>query len=200
MIRCSLCLNSVLDLSDERESSQKQLFTNEQWKIIVGQCGRKFYFDHKKMEKKIKEVNQNLRQGNPTPTTSSSAQQSNESDARHMGCKKAKAKRRQNEMLSGEMEQVKDALKSLKEVVSTARSNAKESRVVQVRNDDEVMSRDITSITDPIELEYFRMRRREILLETRQRLQERERAIVEETNVEEEITQEDYISELFDEE
>lgn len=103
-------------------------------------------------------------------------------------------------MLSGETEQVKDALKSLKEVVSTARSNAKESRVVQVRNDDEVMSRDITSITDPIELEYFQMRRREILLETRQRLQERERAIVEETNVEEEITQEDYISELFDEE
>lgn len=103
-------------------------------------------------------------------------------------------------MLSGEMEQVKDALKSLKEVVSTTRSNAKESRVVQVRNDDEVMSRDIASITDPIELECFQMRRREILLETRQRLQERERAIVEETNVEEEITQEDYISELFDEE
>lgn len=94
----------------------------------------------------------------PIPTTFSSAQQNNEGDARHMGCKKAKEKRIHNEMLSNEMEQVKKALKSLKGVVSMA----KENRVVQVRNDDEVLIRDITSISDPIGLE------------TRRRLQERE--------------------------
>ncbi|KAG2228630.1 hypothetical protein INT48_007790 [Thamnidium elegans] len=60
----SLCLNSILDLSDQRKSSQKLLFTDEEWKIIVGQYGRNFFFNHKKMERKIEEVNKCLRQGN----------------------------------------------------------------------------------------------------------------------------------------
>ncbi|KAI8644927.1 hypothetical protein BD408DRAFT_412729 [Parasitella parasitica] len=59
----SLCLNSILDLSDERESSQKLLFTDEEWKLIAGQYGRKFFFNRKKMEQKTKEVNKHLRQG-----------------------------------------------------------------------------------------------------------------------------------------
>lgn len=56
----SLCLNSTLNLSDERESSQKGLFTDEEWKVIICQYGCKFFFNSKSMEQKIKDVNKVL--------------------------------------------------------------------------------------------------------------------------------------------
>jgi len=50
-------LKSILERSDKRGSSQKQLFSNDEWKIVLGHYDRNSFVCHKKMEHKIKEVN-----------------------------------------------------------------------------------------------------------------------------------------------
>lgn len=54
----SLCLNSVLDISNQTDGGQKKLFSNEEWKIIVAQYdGRKIRFSKKEMEVKTQNIN-----------------------------------------------------------------------------------------------------------------------------------------------
>lgn len=53
----SLCLNSVLDISNTTEGSQKKLFSKEEWKIICAQYGRKICSKTKDMVNKTEKIN-----------------------------------------------------------------------------------------------------------------------------------------------
>ncbi|KAI7905179.1 uncharacterized protein BX663DRAFT_501980 [Cokeromyces recurvatus] len=61
---CGFCLNGILDLSNQKECSQKKLFTNDQWDYLIKHLGSKKmkYLPNlsdatkKKVEKIIKEI------------------------------------------------------------------------------------------------------------------------------------------------
>lgn len=38
---CGFCLNGILDLSNQKECSQKKLFTNDQWDYLIKHLGSK---------------------------------------------------------------------------------------------------------------------------------------------------------------
>jgi hypothetical protein len=52
-----LCLNSIIDISNETADSQRQLFDDVQWKILKKQFKRTQKFDDDTFKNKLKDIN-----------------------------------------------------------------------------------------------------------------------------------------------